>query len=819
MSTLAELSELVGFFSYSREDDEAFKGTLSALRDGIQRELSAQLGRSKATFRLWQDQAAIAPGKLWETEIKTAIDQSVFFIPIVTPRAVNSKYCKFEFETFLAREAAIGRNDLVFPIVYISVAALENEAKWRDDPVLSTIGRRQYVDWRSLRHLDAQTTAVREQIERLCQKIVEALSEPWVSPEERRRMEEAEAEARRLEAEAKRREEEEEQRRTEAEARQRAEEQARLEAEAKRREEEQRRTEAEARQRAEEQARLEAEAKRREEEEGQRRTEAEARQRAEKEARRLEAQAKRREKEQRRAEAQQRAEEEARWLEAEEQAFTAAKQADDVGALDAFLANYPESRHTIEAQGLREALVARDEACNAAMASDDAAVLKAFLGTYPNGSPAEQVRGRLRNLEPQTVWRPGPRRRDVAIVACMAFVVIGVIGLIIYTNTPPQAPEPAIQAQAPEPKVHVPQHSPLPTVADDIVSCKKASGDEAIRSCSHVITSGSVSPDDLVDAYIKRGNAYVDDKQDYDRAIADYSEAIKLDPKNAVAFYDRGLAYYSKQDYDHAIADYSVAIKLDPKDAWAFDARGLTYYDKQDFDRAIADYSVAIKLDPKNARVFSNRGEAYRAKQDFDRAIADFNEAVKLDPKKAAAFERRAAAYYAKQSYDRAIADDSAAIDLDPKYASAYFYRGLAYLCSGTLAKALADVSQASELDQKNAYIALWVDIIRQRNNLPSRLSEGISKIDMTTWPAPVIRMFLGQMTPTALLAAVDDPDANKKKGQACEANFYSGEMALRMGAKDEAARLFRLAARDCPKNFFEWPAANAELKALGVTR
>jgi hypothetical protein len=53
------------------------------------RELSAQLGRSKRNFHLWQDQAAIAPGKLWELEIKKAIDQSVFFIPIVTPRAVQ----------------------------------------------------------------------------------------------------------------------------------------------------------------------------------------------------------------------------------------------------------------------------------------------------------------------------------------------------------------------------------------------------------------------------------------------------------------------------------------------------------------------------------------------------------------------------------------------------------------------------------------------------------------------------------------------------------------------------------------------------------
>src|SRR5215831_1237552 len=273
MSSLAELPELVGFFSYSREDDEAFKGTLSGLRDGIYRELSAQLGRSKKTFRLWQDQEAIASGKLWETEIKTAINQSSFFIPIVTPRSISSKYCKFEFESFLAREEEINRSDLIFPILYISVAALENEAKWRDDPVLSTIGRRQYVDWRSLRHLDVQTTAVREQIERLCRNIVEALNEPWVAPEERRRMEEARArqqaeeETRRLDAEAKwRAYEEEQQRQAEAEARQRADgERSRREAEAKRRTDEaesQRRAEAEARQRAdEERSRREAEAK------------------------------------------------------------------------------------------------------------------------------------------------------------------------------------------------------------------------------------------------------------------------------------------------------------------------------------------------------------------------------------------------------------------------------------------------------------------------------------------------------------------------------------------------------------------------------
>src|SRR5947209_19629564 len=100
MPSLSDLPELVGFFSYSREDDEGSKGALSALRDASQRELSAQLGRSKSEFRLWQDKEAIAPGKLWESEIRTAVEQSVFFVPVVTPRVLQSKHCKFEFESF-----------------------------------------------------------------------------------------------------------------------------------------------------------------------------------------------------------------------------------------------------------------------------------------------------------------------------------------------------------------------------------------------------------------------------------------------------------------------------------------------------------------------------------------------------------------------------------------------------------------------------------------------------------------------------------------------------------------------------------------------
>jgi lipoprotein NlpI len=136
---------------------------------------------------------------------------------------------------------------------------------------------------------------------------------------------------------------------------------------------------------------------------------------------------------------------------------------------------------------------------------------------------------------------------------------------------------------------------------------------------------------------------------------------------------------------------------------------------------------------------------------------------------------------------------------------------------AGSAEKALADLEQASAQAPKEAYVALWADIVSRRSNLPSRLEQTSSRIDMTVWPAPLVRLFMGQVTPADVLVAIDDPDAARKKGRICAANFYSGELSLMKGLKDEATRFFRLAASDCPYRFNERGDAIAELKALGV--
>jgi hypothetical protein len=84
------------------------------------------------------------------------------------------------------REQALGRADLVFPLLYIPVPELGNEAQWLNDPVLSIIGARQYLDWKPYLYLDTNSTTVRAVIGHFCDKIVETLRRPWISPEEHR---------------------------------------------------------------------------------------------------------------------------------------------------------------------------------------------------------------------------------------------------------------------------------------------------------------------------------------------------------------------------------------------------------------------------------------------------------------------------------------------------------------------------------------------------------------------------------------------------------------------------------------------------------
>ncbi len=123
-----------------------------------------------------------------------------------------------------------------------------------------------------------------------------------------------------------------------------------------------------------------------------------------------------------------------------------------------------------------------------------------------------------------------------------------------------------------------------------------------------------------------------ENKNEDDKAIEHYSEAIRLNPRDPDAYCNRGGAYVFKKEYDKAISDYSEAIRLNPRHVVAYCGRGGTYIIKNENDKAIEDFSEAIRINPKIVIAYHGRGIAYDNKNHYDKAIEDFSEAIRLDP-------------------------------------------------------------------------------------------------------------------------------------------------------------------------------------------
>jgi tetratricopeptide (TPR) repeat protein len=127
--------------------------------------------------------------------------------------------------------------------------------------------------------------------------------------------------------------------------------------------------------------------------------------------------------------------------------------------------------------------------------------------------------------------------------------------------------------------------------------------------------------------------------------IGEKRSARKNAADKAEAFYERGIDYYYKGDFDSAITEFTQALRIEPDHAVVFYNRGVVYGKKGDFDRAIADYSEALRIEPDYADALNNRGAAYENKGDFERAIADYDEALRIEPDDARALQNREKAY------------------------------------------------------------------------------------------------------------------------------------------------------------------------------
>jgi tetratricopeptide (TPR) repeat protein len=147
--------------------------------------------------------------------------------------------------------------------------------------------------------------------------------------------------------------------------------------------------------------------------------------------------------------------------------------------------------------------------------------------------------------------------------------------------------------------------------------------------CSAVIGFSPLRGSLIAFAYEGRGRIALR-HGDWRRAIADFDEAIHLNPNRASLYRDRALARWQNGELELAIEDYDEAIAHDPRIAAPYHQRGLALAAKGDLDRAILSYNTAVRLDPSDAQARFDRGLAFLARGQVDDARADFEAALAL---------------------------------------------------------------------------------------------------------------------------------------------------------------------------------------------
>jgi len=193
-------------------------------------------------------------------------------------------------------------------------------------------------------------------------------------------------------------------------------------------------------------------------------------------------------------------------------------------------------------------------------------------------------------------------------------------------------------------------------LANDQQDCQATGNELSIAACTRILAA---NPADF-GALANRGVSYRA-TGDYDRALADFDAAMRLNSDSAVSaglFLERGLAHDGKGNHTAAIGDFDEALRRNPSLMVAYFARAMALEDIGQPERAKVDLSEAMRRNREMvAALYMQRGYVLKRSRDFDKAIAAFDKAIYLNPNWPSAYFGRGASYEEQGNREQAVAD------------------------------------------------------------------------------------------------------------------------------------------------------------------
>lgn len=177
-----------------------------------------------------------------------------------------------------------------------------------------------------------------------------------------------------------------------------------------------------------------------------------------------------------------------------------------------------------------------------------------------------------------------------------------------------------------------------------------------------------------------------------------WTDAINKKYNNPLAYNNRGHYFRQNNQLDKALADYNEALKMNPNYHLSLNNRGKIYFDRGQVELAMADFNKCLSIAPEFVNALSNRGAAFASQNNFDAAFIDLNKAIELEPLNDNALSNRALANYSLSQFDNAVADINSYLTVKPDNPDMLNLRALCFNRLNRDQESLADLNRAIQL-------------------------------------------------------------------------------------------------------------------------
>jgi lipoprotein NlpI len=311
---------------------------------------------------------------------------------------------------------------------------------------------------------------------------------------------------------------------------------------------------------------------------------------------------------------------------------------------------------------------------------------------------------------------------------------------------------------------------------------------------------------------------------DYNKALAALDRVQQLAPYYPSVHSLRAWVYLHELDFADAWHEYSMkdeAIKTQSQ-LVAIVQRLHQETANLQIDAAIADCTNILAARPGAWHYRLERGELYSWKGETDRALADIRFVEQDQPVSPQVHGYMSDVYFGAFRFADAAREDKAAAAFSENPSSYKRSRATSEFALGNYQDAATDFSAAFSSDPQDAYSVIWLHLTRMRMHTDDKaeFAKNAAALTSTEWPRPIVDYMLGNIDALALTAAANNGSlSGALRDQNCEADYYTGILALDRGDKDTGFGDLRSAAHSCHPGFIEYTMSKWALQQARATQ